>query len=486
MEGVARAVDHGLEELVPGPGGRRQPEELVQRPELLRVVARRGVVRGRARVVLAGGSRVRLSRRRPRRGGAVGRRGAKRCGPSSVPEHRHGEHDTSLGGVATEVGCGVVPGRCPWSRTVTLGGWQPGCRSRILTPWPRIPPGLAGPPDRRRARASPPSRPSRRALASGVPGTRWRARCGCSARSSARSSRSRPARSCSSSSSASGGARSPCDAATPRSSRHPTRSARGWPTRSARSTSTRRRPSPGRSRSTSSSSTSRRSGSGSASCARRARAARGGPIDDSIAEAIARLLPIHGADGVRALVADVVVHPVLTAHPTEARRRTLLVALRRIRRLLDELDDPLTDPRRGRRPPPPAARGDHDPVAHGRAAGGDADAARRGAHCARVLRRDAVHGRARVFGARRPGARRRGRGGRAPREPAVSQAARLRRRRGAHRDPSAVVPAFLRLGSWIGADRDGNPDVTRRHHAPRRCASRPTTCSAATRPSRRG
>jgi phosphoenolpyruvate carboxylase len=38
------------------------------------------------------------------------------------------------------------------------------------------------------------------------------------------------------------------------------------------------------------------------------------------------------------------VHPVLTAHPTEARRRTLLVAQRRIRRLLDAMDDPLTTP----------------------------------------------------------------------------------------------------------------------------------------------
>ena len=35
---------------------------------------------------------------------------------------------------------------------------------------------------------------------------------------------------------------------------------------------------------------------------------------------------------------------MLTAHPTEARRRTLLVALRRIRRLLDGLDAPLTTP----------------------------------------------------------------------------------------------------------------------------------------------
>ena len=35
---------------------------------------------------------------------------------------------------------------------------------------------------------------------------------------------------------------------------------------------------------------------------------------------------------------------MLTAHPTEARRRTLLVAQRRVRRLLDALDDPLITP----------------------------------------------------------------------------------------------------------------------------------------------
>ena len=44
------------------------------------------------------------------------------------------------------------------------------------------------------------------------------------------------------------------------------------------------------------------------------------------------------------MLARVSVHPVLTAHPTEARRRTLLVAQRRIRRLLDSQDDPLTTP----------------------------------------------------------------------------------------------------------------------------------------------
>lgn len=76
----------------------------------------------------------------------------------------------------------------------------------------------------------------------------------------------------------------------------------------------------------------------------RARQAGGGPIDDSIGEAVARLSATRDAAGVEAVIGRVVVHPVLTAHPTEARRRTLLVALRRIRRLLDSLDAPLTTP----------------------------------------------------------------------------------------------------------------------------------------------
>ena len=76
----------------------------------------------------------------------------------------------------------------------------------------------------------------------------------------------------------------------------------------------------------------------------RARRARGRPIDDSIGEAVTRLGAALGRDGVVALLARMEVHPVLTAHPTEARRRTLLVAQRRIRRLLDAMDDPLTTP----------------------------------------------------------------------------------------------------------------------------------------------
>ncbi len=76
----------------------------------------------------------------------------------------------------------------------------------------------------------------------------------------------------------------------------------------------------------------------------RARKAKGRPIDESIGEAVATLSAGMDRDAVEARLRGVTVHPVLTAHPTEARRRTLLVALRRIRRLLDALDDPLTTP----------------------------------------------------------------------------------------------------------------------------------------------
>ena len=76
----------------------------------------------------------------------------------------------------------------------------------------------------------------------------------------------------------------------------------------------------------------------------RARHARGGAIDDSIGEAVSLLAATRDARGVEVILGRVIVHSVLTAHPTEARRRTLLVALRRIRRLLDALDAPLTTP----------------------------------------------------------------------------------------------------------------------------------------------
>jgi phosphoenolpyruvate carboxylase len=74
---------------------------------------------------------------------------------------------------------------------------------------------------------------------------------------------------------------------------------------------------------------------------RRERAARDGVLDDSIAEAVAVLRKRGRSDeALDAAVARLSVSLVLTAHPTEARRRTALVALRRCARLLERLDDP--------------------------------------------------------------------------------------------------------------------------------------------------
>jgi len=78
---------------------------------------------------------------------------------------------------------------------------------------------------------------------------------------------------------------------------------------------------------------------------RRQRAGHGAPLENSLAAAIERLV----ADGaspatVRELASGLSVAPVLTAHPTEARRRTLLLALRRVSRLVEQLDDPRLTP----------------------------------------------------------------------------------------------------------------------------------------------
>ncbi len=78
---------------------------------------------------------------------------------------------------------------------------------------------------------------------------------------------------------------------------------------------------------------------------RRERAARDGILDDSVADAIVGLRRLGRTDAeLDALVANLAVSPVLTAHPTEARRRTTLVALRRCARLLERLDDPRLTP----------------------------------------------------------------------------------------------------------------------------------------------
>ncbi len=78
---------------------------------------------------------------------------------------------------------------------------------------------------------------------------------------------------------------------------------------------------------------------------RRARAAGRAPLDDSLDEAVVLLRRAGlSRDAIAGRMARLRISPVLTAHPTEARRRTVLVALRRVYALLDRLDDPRLTP----------------------------------------------------------------------------------------------------------------------------------------------
>jgi phosphoenolpyruvate carboxylase len=192
----------------------------------------------------------------------------------------------------------------------------------------------------------------------------------------------------------------------------------------------------------------------------RARRARGRPIHDSVGDAVERLVPELGPAGIREIIERTVVHPVLTAHPTEARRRTILFALRRVRRLMDALDGPLTTPDE------------------------DADLRRRlreeitilwhvgGVRSIAPTPLDEVRSALAIFDDTLftvvPGFQR-------ALDRAIDRAAGPQPGEVGARDVEAPVyatdtgltgtrpplaPPVLRFGSWIGADRDGHPGVT--------------------------
>ncbi|NED99740.1 phosphoenolpyruvate carboxylase [Phytoactinopolyspora halotolerans] len=173
----------------------------------------------------------------------------------------------------------------------------------------------------------------------------------------------------------------------------------------------------------------------------RIRALRAGDSGDTrasgaTAQAIAEISAKAGEDEVGALLAGLEFRPVLTAHPTEARRRAIVNAIRNVAQLLERRDDPRlgtseaaethrlmlesvdvlwrTAPLRAERPGP------LDEVRTAMSAFDD------------VL----FHVVPQVY--RRANA-------------ALGDDAEVRAPR---------VPAFVRLGSWIGGDRDGNPNVT--------------------------
>ncbi len=167
------------------------------------------------------------------------------------------------------------------------------------------------------------------------------------------------------------------------------------------------------------------------------------PVRESLAAAAEEVSRDAGPEHLGELLASLRVHLVLTAHPTEARRRAVVAALRRISGLLDVLDDQRT-------------------------AAADRDEARRGLReqidllwrtsQLRVKAMDPIDEVRTVMTAFDetlfrvvPAVYREldravavaGGGEVAPPVPAASP-----------------VPAFLRFGSWVGADRDGNPFVT--------------------------
>ncbi|MDP9270994.1 MAG: phosphoenolpyruvate carboxylase [Chloroflexota bacterium] len=169
--------------------------------------------------------------------------------------------------------------------------------------------------------------------------------------------------------------------------------------------------------------------------ARRARSGR--PLDES-AEAAARALRSARlpAGELDALIDRLEILPVLTAHPTEARRRTVLTAQRRLARLVDRLDDPrltATEDAEIR-----AALREELTVLWQTAVVRDTP----------PTPLDEVRSAMAIFD-----------------ETLFTAVPKLYRalERGLHpgdREHPTRIRAFLRLGSWIGGDRDGHPSVT--------------------------
>ncbi len=166
-------------------------------------------------------------------------------------------------------------------------------------------------------------------------------------------------------------------------------------------------------------------------------AKRGEPMEETLAAA-ARTLRERGLrpDEVRQLLAGLSIMPVFTAHPTEAKRRTVLAKLGRITEILERLD--FTSPT-----PDEAALAVerlHEEIA----ALWQTDETRsQRPTVGQEVRNGLYHFETTLFDL-------------APEIRASLGKALASEYRGEH----FAVPPFLRFGSWIGGDRDGNPFVT--------------------------
>ena len=159
------------------------------------------------------------------------------------------------------------------------------------------------------------------------------------------------------------------------------------------------------------------------------------PVRESLAAAVAELSRDTGPGHLLDLLDSLRVHLVLTAHPTEARRRAVVAVLRRISELLNVVDDE----RAGAAERAEARRGLRENI----------DLLWRTSQL-RVKAMDPIDEVRTVMTAFDETLFRV--------VPAVYR--ELDRALYPAAEPATAVPAYLRFGSWVGADRDGNPFVT--------------------------
>ncbi|MGW1345373.1 phosphoenolpyruvate carboxylase [Kribbella sp. NPDC002412] len=161
------------------------------------------------------------------------------------------------------------------------------------------------------------------------------------------------------------------------------------------------------------------------------------PVVSELAQAVEKISAESGEQQARALLNGLEFRPVLTAHPTEARRRAVLATIRRISSLLEERSDPRA---------------------------GDSELAE---NQRRLIEQVDILWRTSQLRTSRPSPLDEVRSAMAVFEETLFDVVGNVYRRlddalagdAAGTKTPAVAP-FVRLGSWIGGDRDGNPNVT--------------------------
>jgi phosphoenolpyruvate carboxylase len=161
------------------------------------------------------------------------------------------------------------------------------------------------------------------------------------------------------------------------------------------------------------------------------------PVRESLDEAVAMVRAECGPGHVTGLLSELRVHPVLTAHPTEARRRAVTESLRRVSALLATEDD-------GR-------LGASERAEVRRRLREEVDLLWRTSalRAAAMQPLDEVRAAMTAFDETLFRV-----------VPALYRSLDRALSGPASGRVAAAAPAFLRFGSWIGADRDGNPFVT--------------------------